>query len=130
MTISGHYNVVRQTKIKFVKHAREIIQKIVVKIKVKSKVLPRTGHEGSAGEKMYSSTLPSTSTLDGGGWSTPQPGRFTHEKDPVTIVQEAGWAPRPVWKDAENLVPTGIRSPDRPARSNSLYRLSYSGRKK
>ena len=26
---------------------------------------------------------------------------------------------------AENLAPTGIRSPDRPARSESLYRLSY-----
>ena len=25
----------------------------------------------------------------------------------------------------ENLTPTGIRSPDRPARSQSLYRLSY-----
>ena len=25
----------------------------------------------------------------------------------------------------ENLTPTGIRSPDRPARSESLYRLSY-----
>jgi len=25
----------------------------------------------------------------------------------------------------ENLVPTGIRTPDRPARSQSLYRLSY-----
>jgi hypothetical protein len=25
----------------------------------------------------------------------------------------------------ENLAPTGIRSPDRPARSQSLYRLSY-----
>ena len=30
-----------------------------------------------------------------------------------------------VWTGAENLVPTGIRSPDRPARSESLYRLSY-----
>ena len=28
---------------------------------------------------------------------------------------------------AENLAPTGIRSPDRPARSESLYRLSYVG---
>ena len=27
----------------------------------------------------------------------------------------------------ENLAPTGIRSPDRPARSESLYRLSYPG---
>jgi hypothetical protein len=25
-----------------------------------------------------------------------------------------GWAPGPVWKGAENLTPTGIRSPDRP----------------
>jgi len=30
------------------------------------------------------------------------------------------WAPRPVWTGAENLVPNGIRSPDRPAR-NSRY---------
>jgi hypothetical protein len=28
---------------------------------------------------------------------------------------------------AENLVSTGIRSPDRPARRESLYRLSYPG---
>jgi hypothetical protein len=33
--------------------------------------------------------------------------------------------PGPVWTGAENLAPTGIRSPDRPARSKSLYRLSY-----
>ena len=46
-------------------------------------------------------------------------------KDSVPIVQEAGWAPGPVWTGAENLAPTGIRSPDRPARSQSLYRLSY-----
>ena len=50
---------------------------------------------------------------------------FIPWKDPVPIVQEAGWAPEPVWTDAENLAPTGIRSPDRPARSESLYRLSY-----
>jgi hypothetical protein len=33
--------------------------------------------------------------------------------------------PRASLQDAENLVPTGIRSPDRPARNESLYRLSY-----
>jgi hypothetical protein len=33
--------------------------------------------------------------------------------------------PRAVWTGAENLAPTGIRSPDRPARSQSLYRLRY-----
>ena len=42
-------------------------------------------------------------------------------------VQKAGWVPGPVWTDAEYLVQTGIRSPDRPARSESLYRLSYPG---
>ena len=55
---------------------------------------------------------------------TPQP-LFTPVKDPVPIVQEAGWAPGPVWTGAENLVPTGIRSPDHPARSQSLYWLRY-----
>jgi hypothetical protein len=58
-----------------------------------------------------------TSALEGGGWSAPRPGRFTPGKDPVPIVQEAGWASGPVW----TLTPTGIRSPDRPARSQSLY---------
>jgi hypothetical protein len=51
---------------------------------------------------------------------------FTPGKDPVLIVQEAGWATGPVfWTGAENLAPTGIQSPNRPARSQSLYRLSY-----
>jgi len=39
---------------------------------------------------------------------------FTPGKDPVPIVQEAGWAPGPVWTGAENPVPSGIRSPDGP----------------
>jgi hypothetical protein len=43
------------------------------------------------------------------GWvvnSTPQP-LFTPGKDPVPIVQEAGWASGPVWT-AENLAPPGF----------------------
>jgi len=55
---------------------------------------------------------------------TPQP-LFTLEKDPATIVQEAGSAPGPVWTGAVNLASTGIKFPDRPVRSQSLYRLSY-----
>jgi hypothetical protein len=43
-----------------------------------------------------------------GGWSTPRPGRFTPRKDPVPIIQEAGWAPGPLWTCAKNLAPTGI----------------------
>ena len=61
------------------------------------------------------------------GWSTPRPGRFTPWKDPVPIVQEAGCAPGLVWTGAENLATTGIRSPDLPARSKSLYLLRYHG---
>jgi hypothetical protein len=68
-----------------------------------------------------------TSALDGVGGQGHDPAAFTPGKDPVPNVQEAGWAPGPVWKGAENLALTGIRSPDRPARSESLYRLCYPG---
>ena len=52
---------------------------------------------------------------------------FNPGKVPVPIVQEVGWIPGPVWTGAHNLAPTGIRAPDRPARSQLLYRLSYPG---
>jgi hypothetical protein len=55
---------------------------------------------------------------------TPRP-LFTRGKNLLPIVQEAGWASGPVWTGAENLATTGIRSPDRPAHSHSLYHLSY-----
>ena len=58
--------------------------------------------------------------------STPR-SLYPRERDPVPIVQEAGWAPGPVWTGAENIAPNGIRSPDRTARSESLYRLRYPG---
>jgi hypothetical protein len=38
----------------------------------------------------------------------------TPRKDPVPIVQEAGWVLGPVWTCAKNLAPTGIRSPGLP----------------
>jgi hypothetical protein len=86
-----------------------------------------TGDEGPKGAYMYSSAHSLNSALDGGGCSTPRSGRFTPGKVPVPIVWEAGWAPGPVWMGAENLAPTGIRSPARPVYSESLYRLSYTG---
>jgi hypothetical protein len=46
---------------------------------------------------------------------TPRP-LFTSGKDPVPIVQEAGWALGSVRTGAEKLAHTGIQSPDRPAR--------------
>jgi len=93
----------------------------------KGKVQPTTNPEGPDGEYRCTSTFFLTSTWYGVRWSMPRPGRFTPGKDPVPILQEAGWAPNPVWTGAENLVPTGIRSLDCPVRSQSLYRLSYPG---
>ena len=55
--------------------------------------------------------------------STPRP-HFTPGKDPVPIVPEAGWAPGPVWKDGKSRLHRDS-IPDRPAPSQSLYRLSY-----
>ena len=49
-----------------------------------------------------------------GGWIQPRP-LCSLERDPVPIVQEAGWAPEPVRRGAENLAHTEIRSPNRPA---------------
>jgi hypothetical protein len=54
------------------------------------------------------------------GWvvnATPRP-LYSRDGDRVPIVQEAQCAPGPVWTSAENLAPTGIRSPDRPARND------------
>ena len=87
-----------------------------VKGKGKDKIHPNTGH----GEQRYTSTFSLTSALDVKGCSTPRPGRFTPGKEKVPIVQEAGWAPGPCWTGTENLASTGIRSPDRPAHSQSL----------
>jgi hypothetical protein len=57
--------------------------------------------------------------LFGGGWSTPRPGRFAPGKE----------TRYPLWRrlgaGVENLAPNRIRSPYRPARSESLYRLRY-----
>ena len=60
------------------------------------------------------------------GWvvsSTPWP-HFTTGKDPVPILQEAGWAPGPVWTGGKSR-PHPDSIPGRPARNQSLYRLSY-----
>ena len=66
-----------------------------------------------------------TTELDGVRGQRHAPAALYPGKDPVPTVQEAGWAPGPVWRGAENLASTGIRSPDRAARSQSLYRLRY-----
>jgi hypothetical protein len=58
--------------------------------------------------------------------TTPRP-LYPRERYSIRIAQEVVWAPGPVWADAENLAPTGLRCTERPSRSESLYRLSYPG---
>ena len=55
--------------------------------------------------------------------STPRP-HFTRGKDPVPILQEAGWAPGQVWTGGKSR-PHRDSIPDCPARSQSLYRLNH-----
>jgi len=55
------------------------------------------------------STFSLTLALDGEGWLMPP------------TAQEAGCAPRSLRKGAEYLAPTGIRSPDRSVRTQSLH---------
>jgi hypothetical protein len=51
---------------------------------------------------------------------------YTRERPGTHCI--GGWVGRRAGLEgAENLSHTGIRSPDRPARSESLYRLSYPG---
>jgi hypothetical protein len=58
------------------------------------------------------------------GWMVKAQTALFPGKGPIPIVREAGWAPGPVWTSMENFAPTGIRSPDLPVRSESLYRLA------
>ena len=82
-------------------------------VKVKDNAHPITGHEG----------------LDE-GWmvnTTPRP-LYPRLRDPVPIVKRLGGShgrSGRVWKISPP--PTCIRSSGRPARSDSLYRLSYPG---
>ena len=57
-----------------------------------------------------------------GGWLTPRPGSFTRGKETrCPLYRTMGEFQRRSGQ-AQNLSLTGIRSPDRPARSESLYR--------
>jgi hypothetical protein len=95
----------------------------------KGKVRHRIGHDDLEGEKRYSSTISLTTELDGVVCLVNVTPRqlYPREKNPVPILQETGWDSGPAWTDAENLAPIEIRSPDRPTRSESLYRLGYPG---
>jgi hypothetical protein len=66
---------------------------------LEKKSSPSIRHGGAWGERSYSSYSFTTSALDGGEWSASRPGRALPlgKGHPVPIVQEAEWAPEPVW---------------------------------
>ena len=84
------------------------------------------GHEGPQGEQRYNSTLSRTQALDGGEGQPHAPATSTLGKNPVPNLQEAEWAPGPVW--------TGGKSrrhwdsiPDRPVRSSVAIPIELPG---
>ena len=74
-------------------------------------------------------TISSLALKMGGGWvvsTTPRP-LYPQERPGTHCTGD--WVGPRVWTGAEDLAAIGIRSPDRAARSESLYRLSYPGRR-
>jgi hypothetical protein len=88
-------------------------------IKLYEESCPATRHEGTWGNTKYSSYSFTTSALEGGEWSASRPDRALPpgKRSPVPIVQEAGWAPEPVWAqmlEEKSFSPCRESNPDRP----------------
>ena len=87
---------------------------------------PFIGHEGTQGEKRYSSTLFLTSALEWGEVSASRPSRtLPPGKTRYPLYRRLGGPQGRSGQVRKISPPTGIRSPDRPARRQSLYRLRY-----
>ena len=69
---------------------------------------PRIGHDGPEGSRGIALLLNLGARWEWVVNATLWP--LYPGKDPVSVVQEAGWVPGPVWTGTENLAPTGIRS--------------------
>ena len=95
-------------------------------IRQKGIVHPRPCH---ARPEEASSSLSLTSVLDGCRCPTPRLARlYPRERYPASFVKEAGRTSGQVWTGTEDLAPTGIRSPDSPANSESFIRfIEYVG---
>jgi hypothetical protein len=67
--------------------------------KGKGKMVPLRSIEAHLGDRRYSFCSFLTSAPEGGEWSASRPGRALPpgKEPPVPTVQEAGWAPEPVW---------------------------------
>jgi hypothetical protein len=91
--------------------------------KVQINVHPRIDHEDPEGE--YSSSLSLTSALEGVGGQRHAPAALPPRKTRYPLYRRLG-GPQGLSGWARKISsPNGIRSPDRPTRSELLYRLSY-----
>jgi hypothetical protein len=84
--------------------------------KKKGKAVRYAPYRDSLGDRRYSSYSFLTSALEGGEWSASRPGRALPpgKLTPVPTVQEAGWAPQPVWKqrlEEKSSASVGDRTP-------------------
>jgi len=77
-----------------------------------------TGHTAHMGSRGIALLFLDQGTRRGWGVSVMPWPLFTPGKDPPPIVQETGWAPRPVWTSAVNLAPTRIWWRARPAQQD------------
>lgn len=85
----------------------------------KGKGRRRADHEGPEREYRCSSTLSSNSALDGGGCSTPRPGRFTSRKEtPYPLSRSLGGPHGRSWRVRKISPPSEIDPHAVQARSN------------
>jgi hypothetical protein len=93
----------------------------------KGKFHLRTGHVGQEEEQRYGYTLSLTSALDVMGGQGHALAVLPPENRRYSLYRRLGEPQGRSRRVRKYRPPTGIRSPDRPPRSESLYRLSYPG---
>ena len=74
---------------------------------------------------MYSFTLSLTLALDGDGWSTPHPGCFNTGTEPEPFVGDWVGHRAGLQGCGKSHLSSGIRFPDCPSHSETLYQLCY-----
>ena len=92
-------------------------------LNLKPKVYSITGQEGP--EYRYSSTLSLTSAIDGVGVQRYVPADLPPEMAQYPLYSRLGWHQGRSGRVRKISPPTGIRFPDRPAHSESLYQLRH-----
>ena len=98
------------------------LQKDVIKVEVKrSRYRPGVARRLGRGIALFFHDRSTRKEVSG---QQHGPAALTPGKEPVPTLKETGWAPGAVWMGGKS-PPHRDSIPDRPASSQSLYRLSY-----